>query len=85
MNEVTTLYVTHKMIEKMKKVVSSHRAAFDFDNGYFKRGVGFDLVAEVKSEKKGLSNCGKKRKRQEKAKKLSFSKSTKNKRIIFPF
>ena len=26
--------ITHKMIEKMKKVISSHRAALDFDRGF---------------------------------------------------
>ena len=79
MNEVTNNQtdITHKMIEKMKKVVSTHRAALDFDNGFLKKIVtaeGFDLVAEVKSEKKGLSNCGKKRKRQAK---LSFKSNKK--------
>ena len=46
------------MIEKMKKVISSHRAALDFDRGFLDKIVteeGFDLVAEVKSEKKSLS------------------------------
>ena len=54
------------MIEKMKKVISSHRAALDFDRGFLDKIVteeGFDLVAEVKSEKKSLSKKGK-RKRQ---------------------
>lgn len=57
--------ITHKMIEKMKKVISSHRAALDFDRGFLNKVItaeGFDLVAEVKSEKKGLSKVGKKRK-----------------------
>ena len=54
------------MIEKMKKVISSHRAALDFDRGFLNKIVteeGFDLVAEVKSGKKSLSKKGK-RKRQ---------------------
>ena len=54
------------MIEKMKKFISSHRAALDFDRGFLNKIVteeGFDLVAEVKSEKKSLSKKGK-RKRQ---------------------
>ena len=58
--------ISHKMIEKMKKVISSHRAALDFDRGFLNKIVteeGFDLVAEVKSEKKSLSKKGK-RKRQ---------------------
>ena len=54
------------MIEKMKKFISSHRAALDFDRGFLNKIVteeGFDLVAEVKSGKKSLSKKGK-RKRQ---------------------
>ena len=49
--------ITHQMIEKMKKVISSHRAALDFDKGYLNKVVtpdGYDFVAEVKSEKKSL-------------------------------
>ena len=45
------------MIEKMKKVISSHRAALDFDKGYLNKVVtpdGYDFVAEVKSEKISL-------------------------------
>ena len=41
----------------MKMVISSHRAALDFDKGYLNKVVtaeGYDFVAEVKSEKKGL-------------------------------
>jgi hypothetical protein len=52
------------MIEKMKKVISSHRAALDFDRGFLDKIVteeGFDLVAEVKSEKKSLSKKGKRK------------------------
>ena len=50
----------------MKKVISSHQAALDFDRGFLNKIViaeGFDLVAEVKSGKKSLSKKGK-RKRQ---------------------
>jgi len=52
------------MIEKMKKVISSHRAALDFDRGFLDKIVteeGFDLVAEVKSERKSLSKKGKRK------------------------
>ena len=41
----------------MKKVISSHRAALDFDTGFLNRVVtkaGYDFVAEVKSERKSL-------------------------------
>ena len=41
----------------MKKVISSHRAALDFDKGYLnkvKTVDGYDFVAEVKSEKQSL-------------------------------
>ena len=61
--------ITHSMIEKMKKVISSHRAALDFDKGFLEKIVsaeGFDLVKEVKSEGK---LCGGKRK-EVKSKKL---------------
>ena len=47
--------ITHKMIEKMRKIVSSHRAALDFDAGYLSKILkeeGLDVVAVVKSEKK---------------------------------
>jgi len=70
--------ITHQMIEKMKKVVSSHRAALDFDMGFLKKietKEGFNLVSEVASDKKGFSDSNKKkRKRQTK---LSFSESNK--------
>ena len=49
--------ITHQMIEKMKMVVSSHRASLDFDKSYLNKVVtaeGYDFVAEVKSEKVGL-------------------------------
>ena len=68
MKEVTNEQqdITHHMIEKMKKVVSSHRAALDFDAAFIKKvavAEGFDLVAEIKSEQKGLSKlAGVKRK-----------------------
>ena len=45
------------MIEKMKKIVSSHQAALDFDKGFLTKvriDEGYDLVSEVKSEKVGL-------------------------------
>ena len=52
------LEITHDMIEKMKKVVSSHRAALDHDKGYLDRIIKeecFDLVGfVVKSESKSL-------------------------------
>ena len=41
----------------MRKIVSSHRAALDFDKGYLTKVIteeGYDLVSEVKSEKLGL-------------------------------
>ena len=59
------LEITHKMIEKMKKVVSSHRASLDFDRGYMNKIVaedGFDWVSEVKSEKRVIGNGKRKRK-----------------------
>ncbi|KAL7523118.1 hypothetical protein ACHAXR_000032, partial [Thalassiosira sp. AJA248-18] len=31
--------ITHKMIEKMKKVISSHRAALDFDKGFLNKVI----------------------------------------------
>ena len=49
--------ITHKMIEKMKKVISSHHASLDFDKGFLEKVVcadGFNLVGEVKSENKTL-------------------------------
>ena len=52
------LNITHKMIEKMKKVVSSHRAALDHDKVYLDKIIkeeGLDIVrAVVKSESKSL-------------------------------
>ena len=52
------LEITHHMIEKMKKVVSSHRAALDHDRGYLDKIIKqecFDLVRfVVKSESKSL-------------------------------
>ena len=54
----------HQMIEKMKKVISSHRAALDFDKGYLNKVLtaeGYDFVAEVKSEKVGLVKAESKR------------------------
>ncbi|EJK51680.1 hypothetical protein THAOC_29126 [Thalassiosira oceanica] len=52
------LDITHHMIEKMKKVVSSHRAALDHDRGYLDKIIKeecFDLVRfVVKSESKSL-------------------------------
>ena len=52
------LEITHDMIEKMKKVVSSHRAALDHDKGYLDKIIKeecFDLVGfVVKSESKSL-------------------------------
>ena len=56
------------MIEKMIKMVSSHRAALDFYRGYLDRIIdeeGFSLVDEIKSKSKGLSKNNK-RKRQTK-------------------
>ena len=41
----------------MNKVISSHRAALNFDKGYLnkvKTVDGYDFMAEVKSEKQGL-------------------------------
>ena len=58
MEDGKVLTITHKMIEKMKKVVSSHRAALDHDRGYLDRIIkeeGLDIVrAVVKSESKSL-------------------------------
>ena len=52
------LTITHKMIEKMKKVVSSHRAALDHDKSYLDKIIkeeGLDIVrVVVKSESKSL-------------------------------
>jgi len=52
------LEITHDMIEKMKKVVSSHRAALDHDRGFLDKIIKeecFDLVGfVVKSESKSL-------------------------------
>ena len=53
----TSEQLSHAMIEKMKKIVSSHRAALDFDKAFLTKvriDEGYDLVAEVKSEKVGL-------------------------------
>ena len=66
-----------QMIEKMIKIMSSHRAALDFDRGYLDRiitGEGFSLVDELKSESKGLSKNNK-RKRQTK---ISFDVNKQN-------
>ena len=49
--------ITHQMIEKMKKFISSHRAALDFDKGHLNKVItseGYDFRTEVKSEKVGL-------------------------------
>eukprot|EP00956_Cyclotella_meneghiniana_P036504 scaffold126502_cov47-Cyclotella_meneghiniana.AAC.1 len=45
--------VTRQMIEKMKKLVSSHRAALDFDKAFLKvvHAEGFDVSASLKSER----------------------------------
>ena len=67
--------ITHKMIEKMKKAISSHRAALDFDRGFLNEIItekGFDLVKEVKSESKGLG--GNKRKRNTDLRDFAFVK-----------
>ena len=59
--------ISKQMIDKMVKIVSSHRAALDFDKGYLNNIVtdeGFNLVGELNSESKNLSRT-KKRKRQE--------------------
>ena len=56
--------ISHQMIEKMKKVISSHRAALDFDKGYLNKVItaeGYDFVAEVKLEKVGLVKAESKR------------------------
>ena len=56
-NDKSPEQLSHAMIEKMKKIVSSHRAALDFDKGYLTKVIteeGYDLVSEVKSEKLGL-------------------------------
>ena len=45
------------MIKKMKKVISSHRAALDFDTGFLNKvatKVGYDFVEGVKAERKSL-------------------------------
>ena len=49
--------ITHQMIKKMKKLISSHHAALAFDQGYLnkvKTVDGYDFVAEVKYEKQIL-------------------------------
>ena len=49
--------ITHQIIGKMKKVISSHSAALDFDKGNLNKVItveGYDFVTEVKSEKVGL-------------------------------
>ena len=45
--------VSHQMIEKMKKMVSSHRAALDFDKRFLNVVIaeGFDVIASLKSER----------------------------------
>ena len=56
--------ISHRMIEKMKKVISSHRAAFHFDRGYLNKivtGEGFDLVAKVKPERNSSSKKGRRK------------------------
>ena len=53
-----TTGISKQMIEKMIKIVSSHRAALDFDRRYLDRIItkeGFSLVDYLKSESKGLS------------------------------
>ena len=53
----TSEQLSHAMIEKMKKIVSSHRAALDFDRSFLTKvriEEGYDLKAEVKSKKVGL-------------------------------
>ena len=67
--------ITHKMIEKMQKIVSSHRAALDFDAGYLNsilKEEGFDVVAVVKSECKTVP-----RKRKPKSESLEGKKAKK--------
>ena len=67
--------ITHKMIEKMQKIVSSHRAALDFDAGYLNKILkkeGFDVVAVVKSECKTVP-----RKRKPKSESLEGKKAKK--------
>ena len=66
-----TTGISKHMIEKMIKMISSHRADLDFYRGYLDHIIteeGFSLVGELKSKSKGLSR-NKKRKRQ---KKISF-------------
>ena len=55
--KLETNELTHHMIKKMKKVISPRRAALDFDTGFLNKiatTVGYDFVAEVKSERKSL-------------------------------
>ena len=50
--------ITHQVVGKTKKVISSHRAALDFDMGYLNKVItaeGYDFVSEVKLEKLGQS------------------------------
>ena len=45
--------ITHKMIEKTKKVISSYRAALDFDKGYLNKLItveGYNFVSKVNSD-----------------------------------
>ena len=54
--------ITCHMIKKMKKIISSHCAALDFDRDFLNEVLterAFDLAAEVKAEKKTLSKNGK--------------------------
>ena len=43
--------LSHKMIEKMKIIVQSHRCALDFDREFLNKVIavdGYNFVAEVK-------------------------------------
>ena len=70
-NDVTLIErtdITNNMIERMKKVISSHHAALDFDQGFLIRIItveGLDsLLSEVKSEGTRVNIVGEKRKKQ---------------------
>ncbi len=45
-----SLDITHKQIEKMQKIIKSHRAALDFDRGFIASALKLDKNLDLKEE-----------------------------------
>ena len=77
--------ITYSTIENMKKVISSHGAALDFDKGFLHRLVtkdDFKLLEVDEPSKEAENNKGQKRKKQSK---ILISKNKQNNGDHFQF